>query len=308
MANAFTTTVLLLPALKRRGLLPSTVETLANSDYLELADGELQAMIVPLIMSVREEYFVTTLDTTLISGTASYNIPPRAIGGKLRDVLISDASSGFRQLDRIEPERVGNYGSTSGGPIGYKLEGNYVVMVPSPGSNAGTLRQTYFIRPGRLVESTGAGEITGIAGSVITCSNVPTTFTTSLRFDLQKGTPGFQNLAIDRAISAVTTGAGGTVTLSAAPPSELVIGDFVCLANESVIPQIPVEFHPLLAERVVFKALEALGDPKAVVAKQVADEMSTRALTLATPRSEGSARVIINPYGPGWGRGRRRGY
>lgn len=307
MATNYHTTTYLLASLKRRGMIPSTDEALATADFLALADEELQTYVVPLLMSVREEYLVAAKDHTITADDTTYAIPTRAIGGKLRDVAISDSSGQFHSLSRIEPERAADYGTT-GGPNGYKLQNNSVVLVPGASGSSDTLRLTYFQRPNRLVATSAVGEITAIntATRVVTCSNVPTTFTTSETYDLVKGTPGFENHAIDQAVSASVTGASGTVTFSSTLPEDLAVGDFVCLAGESPVPQVPVELHPLLNQRVAFKVQEALGDPKAGLAKQVCDEMKKNVMTLLTPRSEGSARLIINRYGPGFGRGRRR--
>jgi hypothetical protein len=299
VANAFTTTYLL-ESLKRRGMLPTTSETLDAEDFLLTADGEMQSYILPLLLSVREEYLVAEKDISIVSGTASYDIPARAVGSKLREVRILSGSD-YVALSRIEPERVETT-AASAYPGGYKIQGNKLVLVPTP-NTSGTLRVTYFQRPNRLVGTTSVGEITAIntGTGVVTCSDIPTTFTTSLTYDFIKGTPGFDSLNIDKACTAVTTGASGTITFATANlPSDLAVGDFVCLAQESPIPQIPVELHPLLAQRVTAKCLEALGDDKAVLAMQVSEEMRKGALTLLENRVEGAPRIIVNKYGPGY--------
>ncbi len=305
MANVYTATVLLLPSLKRRGMLPSTAETLAASDFLALADEELLTYVVPIMVACHEEYFVAAYDQSVVSGTSNYTITPRAMGGKLRDVQLSDGTGAYIPLPRIAPSAVQGYTPT-GSPEGYILRGNDVVLTPSPTASTGTLRMLYFRRPGTLVDVSAAALITAIntGTKVVTLSTtIPSTFTTLVTYDLIQGTPGFATRDIDLAVSAAS---GTSMTFSAALPTGLAVGDFVALANQSPIPQIPVELHGLLAERVAFRALQALGDPKAQSAFQVCEATRKNVLALLTPRSEGSSRPLVNYNGPGFRRGSRR--
>jgi hypothetical protein len=43
-------------------------------------------------------------------------------------------------------------------------------------------------------------------------------------------------------------------------PSDVVVGDWVCLAGESCFPFIPADAHQLLVHLTVVACLEALGD------------------------------------------------
>src|SRR5688500_16338008 len=126
MAYAYTSDELI-AQVKRRGMIPSSENTLTTTDYLSFINDEIQTFIVPLLMSVREEFFVANSTSTIVSGTANYPIPTRAIGAKLRNVLMLNGSV-YEPLERLEPERVARDGTTSGTPEGYYLEGNDVVL------------------------------------------------------------------------------------------------------------------------------------------------------------------------------------
>jgi hypothetical protein len=43
-------------------------------------------------------------------------------------------------------------------------------------------------------------------------------------------------------------------------PTDMVVGDYLCLANECIIPQIPSDLHNSLAERTCARILAAIGD------------------------------------------------
>lgn len=255
-------------------------------------------------MEVREEYLVVNEDVTVTAGTSEYYIPERAVGGKLRDVAFADGNGGYKPLTRLEPENIDVITSDSSGIGGYYLLGNKIVLAGSP---SGTMRVSYYQRPNRVVATTAVGEITAINTStrVVTVSTVPSTFTTSLSYDFVKGKPGFDTLGKDFSASAV---GASSVTFSSTLPTGLAVGDFVCLAQETPVAQLPVELHSLLAQRVSATILHALGDPKAKAAYELAADMEKRLLKILSPRTEGSNRYVMNRYGVGWGKYNSRRY
>jgi hypothetical protein len=301
MSNAYTSTETL-ASLKRRGMIPTSAQTLTTAEFYKIVDEETQTYIVPLLLETREEYLVAYTDVSVTASTTSVFIPERAIGGKLRDVSASDGSNSYRSLTRFEPERVDSNSTSLGGLGGYYLEGNKIVFVGTPPST--TLRVTYYQRPNRVVATTAVGEVTAIAGNTITIAAAPSTFLTTVTYDFVKGKPGFDTLGKDFAVSA----AGTSMVFTSTVPTDLAVGDYICLSQETPIPQIPVELHPLLAQRVAATVLQALGDPKAQGTYQVAADMEKRILKVLQPRTDGSARVIVNKYGVGRGSRNRRGY
>lgn len=303
MSYDYTTTGLL-ANIKRRAMLPDTSEALATADYLALADDEIQTFIVPFMMKLSEEYFVTTKDVSVTSGTANYGLPERAIGGKLRDLLYVDSSSSIYSIPRIEPESLDttpNPQTAVGVPTGYYFRGTDVVLYPTPGSS-GTLRFVYFQRPNRLVatseiiDTLASGDTIG--ASTITLNTTP--LTSGAKYDIVENIAPFR-IAPDITASSTSGLPTGTTTYP-----WIANGCYICEQYESPVAQLPPEIHALLAQRVAFKALEALGDPKAAVAKQIADEMAAGLSAVMSPRNEGSSRAMVNVYGPGWAR--RRGY
>jgi hypothetical protein len=300
LANVYTATYLL-DSLKRRGMFPTNTGTFSTADYLSFLNEELQSYVMALLMSVNEEYGVTYSDVTVTAGTAAYPIPSRAVGNALRDVRYREGSDEFVPLGRLEPERLHSYQGS--GVSGYYLEGDRVVLHPSPTTSA-TLRLSYVARPSRVVETTAVSEITAINGArtgITVSATIPATYTAGAALDAVRGSPGFATLQTDNAISSA---AGTGITLTTALPTAVSVGDYLCLAGESPIPQCPVECHPLLAHRTTARVLEALGDPKAQVAEATCEKMSKSIATVLSPRVKGSARLIINYNAPGFG-GRR---
>lgn len=300
MANAYTSTEML-ANLKRRGMIPSSTATFTAADFYKLVDDETQTYIVPLLLEVREEYLVSYSDVSIVTGTTEYDLPERAIAMKVRSVSVSG-----RPLVRYEPETV-DTSDVSTAAAGYYLRGNNLVLTGAISGD--TLRIAYYQRPSRVVATTAVGEITVIntgTGELTLASAVPSTFTTGVTYDLVKAKPGFDTLGKDFTASAV---GASSVTVSGTLPTGLAVGDFLCLSQETPVPQIPVEMHALLAQRVAATVLHSLGDDKAKPADKRLEQMEKQILKVISPRSEGTSRVVVNRYGVGRPRGyRSRGY
>lgn len=295
------TSTALLASIRRRAALPTaTAAGCADSDLLALINEELQSFVVPLIMDLREEYFVAQKSTTMTVGTAAYRIPSRAVGAKLRDVEIVNSAGSVSSLDRLSQDELWEYPTTSGTPGGFYIQGNNVVVVPPPNA-ADSLRQTIYRRPNEVKLTTAVGTITAINTStkVVTCSDVPVAFTTSLLYDLVSGSSGFESYGIDLAVTARVTGASGTVTFTATLPLDLAIGDHVCIAEQSPVPQIPAEFHPLLSVRVAKKMAQNLGNANRVnILSEEERSMAERIRSTFAPRVDGEPKILVpNSHG-----------
>lgn len=302
------TTADLIATVKTKALVPTNQSTFSSSQILVIADEELQMGIIPIIKEAREEYFVTYIDYTLVPGQARYQVPSRAVGSTLSDILIVDETNEQQYSVPIveasnAPDRNSPYGYNAG-LIAY-MEGNDVVLDPPSNIPGGVIRLKYVERRNNLVEVTAAGRIDAIntSNNQVTLGNVPNAFNTTQLFDFVKAKPGFDNLAIDQ----TCTGISGTVFQFSSLPSNLRVGDYLCLAGESPVIQLPVEFHMVLAQRVIVRILEALGDTNGIsVARSKLEELQRNALKLITPRISGEAKKVVNPFSPLNGGGRFR--
>lgn len=299
MTNAYAATAQIASA-KRRGWFPSS-GSLTSADVLALYNEEQRTYMAALLKSTREEYLVNEANYDVTYPTTGLvRVPPRCIASALRSVAILDSQSNPVFLTRIEPENASGYPGT-GTPAGYMLRGNLLQLLPAP-SGTGTLRLGFLQRPSTIVDESACGVISLIntGTKAVTISASPSTFSSSTPFDLVQGVPPFSALSIDQA----ATKASQVYTFANTLPTGLAVGDFICLAGETPIPQLPLECHALLAQRVVVKLLEAQGGPRYDAAKASMDEMRRDLVELLSPRVTGSNRVIVNPYGPGMRRSR----
>lgn len=305
----------LIQDIKRRTFMPISQITYNDEDILDFADEEIQIGIVPLLMSVREDYLVTYKEDTINSGQPSYDMHKRAIVQKLKDVTIVMANSDTNNPVEISLPRI----QSDQGPT--RLLNNYPgffvrnnkVMLQNPDTFAGQkLRQYYFLRPSKLVTPINACRITrvgpdtnspALAANQIEVGLIPTGFGSDATFtqtvDIVRNNPGFEILSMDAVASFNTNTLIVTFSSLTSLPTGLEVGDWVCLAGETVVPQIPVEMHPILAQRAAVKVLEGMGDASNLqLAQGKLKEMEKAVLGLLSNRIEGEPQKIVNPYSP----------
>jgi len=242
-----------------------------------------------MLITSREEYYVYVHDYAITSGQAAYAVPYRAVGGALREIkrITGDV---IVDLNRLDPEDMAKV--ESGLPTEFYLQNNNVILYPTPDSTSGTLRLTYFMRPSTLVPVTGCSQITAIdtVTSVVTCSTV-TGWSTSNKFDLISGNSGFVLKALDYTASALSS---TTITFSTLP-SDLVVGDWVCLAGESCFPHAPADAQQYLTHLTVVACLEALGDQSNLaIAQARADQLKSALAPVLVNRVQGAPRKFTS--------------
>lgn len=298
MARKYTTTNLI-NSIKTRVFIPSNQDVFTDANLLRLADEELQTTIVPMMMDVQEEYFVTSKTYALDGSTTSFTLPERAIGLKLKDVTILTSSGNERSLAQysLEDSHEGrspnatSYGQTDG----FYLEGNKIKLM-STYSASETLKVYYFKRPNSLIDVDDAATITSFDTSArsVTVSALPSTFAVGEDADLVGARSPYDNKGTDLEISTVN---GTTVTFTEDLPSDLRVGDYLCLAGEAPVVQVPTELFPVLSQLICVKVTEALGDQSGRnMAQAKLEEMSINAIQLISPRVEGERKIVTSKF------------
>lgn len=289
------TTANFLSSVERQSFSPANQATFSTSDILALGDEILLSTIIPELVGVREEYYVTYKDYTITANQAAYILPQRSMGMAAREVQIVDSSGNVRNLPRISVDTLHIRGSgTASTPDAFYLRGDSIVLSPTPSSTSNTLRVYYSSAPGALVETTACAVISAINTStnVISVTTIPSTWVTGNSFDLIQATGSHSPLSIDN----VSTSVSGTDITLPSLPTGLAVGDYVCLAGESCLIQLPNDVRPILATLVAAEMLISMNQPNGekLLAKGMA--RLVQSLKLITPRVSGEVEVIL----PDW--------
>jgi hypothetical protein len=291
----------LIAGIKRRASIPTGQGTFQPADFLALADGEIRTSLLPTILKARSSYYSFDYDQAIQPTNAVYSVPTRAIGVKLDGIYVLDASGKRFNLNLIEEEEVFDPNVSPNGNPSFYFKGNSVVLVPPNPSGFTTLRMAIFIRPGSLAQTSACAQIQSIntGTNTLTFSAVPSTFTTATPLDLIKQNPHYDYQAVDQTPQAVTA----TTIQFSQLPAGLAAGDWVALSGQSPVVQIPLEYQPVLEQRVANACSRAQGMQAQLAAgKEALSEMNETFL-LITPRAEKEPKKIVNRSGM-----LRRGY
>lgn len=289
-----------------KSMAPTNQITLSTQNILDLASDELLALLSPLIASYHSNYYETlvTLPTTAVA--SGLQIPYRALMSRVNDIILTDANGLEIQVPFVsysENAARPNFINTPQSPVCY-IRNDRIFFNPT--NIIGTVKVTFYMRPGRLVPLVNASQVVTVgAGSVTVNTPVPGVVT-GTPFDVIDSKP----ISVNKLFDQTATVAGSTLTFSGA--SNLSVGDYIITAGYSPVPQIPYEFFPILTQRTAARVLDTLGDREgASQLRGAATEFLSASLNILAPRAANHPRYIVNTSGPGKVRAYnkyRRGY
>lgn len=291
-------TTQLLAEIRDRAQAPSSSSTAPgwqDADLIRRANGELFPVLVPEVLRTHGEHLVTDYSVTMTVGsTSGYRLPPRAAFAKLRDVVRVDADNKTHDLVVLSLEELaGKDLDLSGTPSHYYIKRNKLYLWPVP-KEAETLRMSYFRRPNRIVANNTAtlGTVSSVSTTTVTLTTTkPGSFVLGARVDFIQATPPFDSLGDDVTLAGASA---SLLTFSVGViPSDLAVGDFVCLAGEAPVVQLPPEYFYELAERVARKLLRGVDGPGF---EEIGQELGEVAATVASgtrKRNDGEEDIIV---------------
>lgn len=287
----------LLTSVKQRIMAADNQNLLQDADIVRIASEEMQSVLVPYIESIKGEYFVNIENQTWVASQTDYTMPQRATGTKLRDVCLIDGQGNEVNLPQINPEDIKASWSYAPWYFGFYPQGDRIVLFLGNsvgGGNYTYVRMFYFRRPNTLTTFGASGNAAQILSFdanalTITVDLSPTTWTSSTTFDIINNFPPFQSKGDDLAVTSV---AGNVLTMSAALPSTLKVGDYIAEANFSPVAQIPVECQLVLETLTSARCLQYMGDPAFQVFQQQAEDQKRNLIQVLSPRVDGSPQKL----------------
>lgn len=273
------------------GHVPIGNSTFTAPTLINLANRELQTGIMKQILSTRGGYYLTYEDYEAAQD-GLYVIPSDAIAGALANVELVQEPT-IIPVNLIEESEQFSTNSPTSTSYGFFMRGNFVQILPTP--SIGVARLWYLKRPSTLIPTSQAAQITSVNGAVLTVSSAPSTLAVGVTVDVCGDQPPFNILGTGE----ITDITGVDITLDGIIV-DVSPGDWIALEKQTPVPQIPVEFRPLLEQRVVVKIYELQGYlDKMKAAQAKLDELEKDTMNLITPRVKSQSK-IINPVNGGF--------
>lgn len=242
-----------------------------DAEILSIMNGEFSSQVIPLVMKLNEDFFLQNKDYTIAS-TNSYRLPPRNIGNKLRDIKLVVNNTYFDLNRLFEEDRSSNLS-------GYYIVRNSIEL--SSDIVSGTLRMTYYLTPSELVLTTSCAKVLSIDSTTqITVESLPSTIITGTVVDMVQANGPNDLLALN---SSVVSASGTTLTF-ASLPTDLAIGDYICVAGQSPIPLVPEIMEPLLVQATLVSCLGSKKDKAVDYESKGLTNMKESLLEMLAPR------------------------
>jgi|GEM_PF-1573216 len=275
------------------GLISGQFVTISGSDSLPAINNTYQVINVPTV-----DTFTINQQIGVAGTTGSWTSPNFFVIGASSIITAGNLSTALTLVGNV-------FSATNGQPVGTDT---VTVCSTNFRFKISTLNTLGFIVPQDKI-------------GVVFTSTVPTSYTdpitniTSPLFqngslvDFLQTNPGHRTYVFDveipkNGITADTivfnrrdlvTWSGTASTDLVKMPIDLKVGDYVCLAGECIIPQIPPDLHTGLAERASARVLAALGDQAGLqVANAKIQEIDSRQGQLVDDRSEGNPQKVLN--------------
>lgn len=265
----------MIKSVRQRTMCPDDTSIFTDDDILDLIDEEMTSQVLDKLTKLHGENLTISVDIPR-NNNGTYTIPHRALGNKLRDVSIVQNNNVYEmsQIGIGELPDYSGYNQTTYQRDIFYVENNKVKIVNNQ-IGYDSIRMRYMLRPNTLTKVEKAGVISAItadenAGTVVLdLSQAGKNFTSGDLYDIVgKKTPNkirkFDLTPTD--YTKLTNSASITFAYSDLEDilEDLEVGDYVTIAEETPVPNIPTEMHPLLAQAAAVQILESLTDTEAL--------------------------------------------
>jgi hypothetical protein len=148
------------------------------------------------------------------------------------------------------------------------------------------------------IGSISANFNTALTVKKLRLSAIPSAFLQNTLFDFVQNTSPNKILHYDIRFNSINQ-LSKEISFVLTDIPDVIVGSYITIAEESIVPNIPTELHPILAQRVAVSCLEAMGDE---ANKQSAERklatMEKDAGTFLDNRVEGAIQKIKSRHSP----------
>jgi hypothetical protein len=238
---------------------PSGGFQFSPQQVLDTAWEETMKRIVPPVRAVREDYWTTTVDLAITANVNYVRVPSRASQSTITNVWLVNGTNVVMLTRLASEQRFGlfsNGEATGPVPTVFFLEGDKIIMSPTPTQSGLYLRFMFDRRPSRFVPVASCALISAIGATTLTTSGG--TWSASETVDVVQANPPCDVLLIDTAC----TQAAGTFTFAAGVLTNkgIAVGDYVADAGYTCVPPLPDALHPALVDFTAAAIMSAIGD------------------------------------------------
>lgn len=239
----------------------------SQSTIINICNEESLKRIRPIISDLQKEFFVVTTSVTIAAGDKSVRLPKRASGRGLREIYLTVGTDKRRLVQITREEATLRDTTAQGTPTEFYFEADSVVFT-RPADQTMTVYLVLEVSPGKLVLSTAVTTVSSVDfdTGVVTIAGTPSGFGT-VEYDFIQQL-GYGNAVLSCGLTPVSV-SGTILTFNAAElPKTLKAGDYISLAGQTPVPNMPDEAVVCLIHAVSTRIYRLRGDFDSMKAEQ----------------------------------------
>lgn len=292
----------LVESIRNRAMVPDDSSVYTDDNLLDIANEEIDVQLLDKLLSLHEEHLTISVEITRNDG-GIYEIPYRAVGNKIRDIALISGSTIYEMtqvgIGELSDFSVDNEAYTNGFDKFY-VEHNKLKLI-HPSRSYEKVRIYYHIRPNFLTTVDKAATISSIVVDdlndevMYNFTSTPTAFSSSVLYDFVGAKTPNKIKAYDISPKEINTNLNYIKFTKSdiADIDDVVVGDYICISEQSPVPNLPTEMHPVLAQLVAVHVLEAMGDTEGLAnAEKRLNKMFASVMQLVDDRVELAPRKI----------------
>lgn len=278
---------------------PTYQPRFTSDDQLSLAYDEQKLRVVPLMLGVRQNYFLVMHRVPVLVGQKEITFPARTVGRAAKNVYwISDVEIGRVELTRYEESQINRWREEDKGtPSGFTLRNDSIRVWPAP-DEAATAEFAIYCKPSKPVSTKRTATVRAVGVDTLTVSMVPQNIVIGSVCDITRAQPGYNLVYMDQVVSGI---AGNVITLSGFsalnPITGVSVGDSLSLAGETSILQMIEEASDVLVQATAVRILYSLGVPDQLkMAKELLDQKEMNLREVVEPRIEDQPTILFHGH------------
>lgn len=290
----------LIDSVKLRAMVPTSQNLFTDERILDILNQVQYSIVVPWVMSQRQDFFKDYVDLPVDTGTNLYDIPSNTIGQKIVGVWYGrDDGNGFtidwEACTQVDIGDTYDKDYRTRRAFSYFVSSDKINIFPTPSDGNKFFRIWFYRRPSTMVMSTSGAKVTGLDSvtKAMNFSSFPSSWATNTYIDFTKGTPHFRCLQTAGYISSIS---GGVVYAGDALPVDLSVGDWVTGTGETVVPQLPYEIWTFLVHGAVSQIFKIMGNPSWQTAEQELQRAMEQARNLIGPRADEQPKKLVSAW------------
>ncbi len=262
----------LIEDLKARASIPTSQNLFDTERFIQILNSEQNTKIYPLIKRLKQNFFLTYVDTTLSDSLDYIVIPSEALGASIVDIFVDKNKLPLIPLQEKERYSHGVY-----------LESNKIKFINPSSARNQTIRIYYYKRPSKLIATNKTAPITAINPlNFIDVNNAVSSFVVGSTLDVINHLPHFE---VKDTITIIAKVNNKQYEVSSS--TNLTVGNYLSPTGFTPIPFLPLEAFELLSARASIKCLEAMKDTEGLqLALSDYQQIEQNTITLLAPRTE----------------------